>query len=126
MAELLNTREMDPYSKGFALLEAYDTQYGIYDHTSPNADPDAVFYMHPGEDPYTGGAIENKIKEIIDKRLPEILNISFLEVMHLPHWLLDMFLKNTGKPNSETDLPDLEKEAKVMVEKQLQDLRNKT
>lgn len=118
MKELLERKYGDPIRNRLAMLEVYDTQYGIYDHNKVNADPMAVFLMHPAEDPLTDSRLEILMRDILDKRLPELLNMDVFSILNLPRVWLDFFLKAV-KPNQEETPEALAKKAARAVEEQL-------
>lgn len=121
MKSLLTGRHKDPMTEELALLEAYDTQYGLYNHNSQTASPGGVFHMHPGEDYLSGGLLEVRTLEIIHKRLPELLGTPFLDILKYPTWFLDFILKSASESKGEPTEAQIERDARAAVEKAIKE-----
>lgn len=104
----------DDYVAQLALMEAYDQEYGIFDHDGlSNLDPLAVIGMHPSEDPVTGSRLDIVLREMIATRLPELTNTPLLDLLEMPRWFLDKLLAEARKNRKEEEriAQDLSKQA---------------
>ncbi len=82
----------DPITKQINFIEAYDSTYGIYDHTSPTASPMAVFAMHPHEDTITNNHLVTLMFRIMASKLPEYTNCSLTDLLEYPRPILMQLL----------------------------------
>ncbi len=123
MKELLEGKRLDPLTTQLSLMECYDIQYGLYDHLSEHSDPRALFHQHAAEDYITGSLLEIRLREILHKRLPELLNTPLMDILQYPNWMLDMLLSSPeAKPES---LDDIQKKAAAEVDKLVKDMNRR-
>lgn len=67
-------------------LIAYQTDYGIFDHSSPEAQsrPLAVLAMHPKENVIEGGAERSHLRRFFNYRIGKQFNLSLDQFFDLP------------------------------------------
>lgn len=121
MQQLLQSRSVDPYINQLALLEAYDTQYGIYDHDNPEGLSGAAFHMHLGEDYLTNGGVEMRLRELIAMKVPELTQTGVFDLMIQPSWVLDTLI-DAARATEEPKPEEIQRQAEQQVKKDLLNL----
>lgn len=109
---LRETPAVRPVAAAQLSLMAYQTDYGIYNHTvsDPNR-PLALIAMHPKENTFEGGPILSLIRRFHNFRIQE-LGVSMVEFFNLPYpqamFLFELAEHNMTKNTNAVDKADAE------------------
>lgn len=90
----MNLTANDAIAAQLVMMEAYDIDYGLFDHDAlgPTEDPMAVIGMHDGERIWEGSRMLLFMDELISLGLPEKLNMPIDQLMTWPKHILDRYV----------------------------------
>lgn len=81
-------------------MEAYDIEFGICQHNDYD-NPLSLVSMHRAEDYITGGRLEMLAQRFRRRKVATHLGISFLELLEMPRYMVDIILNVANKAETE-------------------------
>lgn len=92
---------MDGITAQMHILAAYETDYGIYNHTLKQRRPYALIAMHPKEDYLSGGLRERYSKDFRRAKVKDHYGLNILEFFELEKWYADFLIEDCTEAEKE-------------------------
>lgn len=118
---LMNHSVPDALSAQLVLNEAYDIDYGIFDHDNPSAEDSvmAVIGMHGAETVWGDSKLYSLMDELVACRIPELTNTSLQDLLNWPRHHLDRMIKRY-KPGAKKEAETVKEIEEAIAESKRQ------